>query len=173
MVKDLLRILGTACILTGIALHFLNFTNSNHAISQSETELEIIHLQEKLKQTEEALADLQQASTAAKKPAEEHEKDVSNEEIPTENEDSETNSDKRDSTGQSTEKSSSVTTLIIESGDNSTTVSKKLMDLNVVEDAKLFEAYLVEHNLAQKIQIGEYELNKKMSRKEIASLITS
>ncbi len=152
MVRDIIRTLGTACIISGIVLYFVNGTgdNANEDIGKSQLHEEFIYLQEKLQKTEEELAKLQQASSAAQKSAAENE-------------------------SQDDEKPENVqeTVLHIKQGANSTTVANDLVRLGLIQDAGQFESYLAQYKLTGKIQIGEYTLDESMSIETIASTITS
>lgn len=152
MLKDIMRILGAACILTGIALYFLDEASDglDDEIGKSQLQAEIAALQEELQTTEAALAQLQQASSVADKPSAENEK-------------------------KKVEDTEAIheTVLHIKEGANSTSVANDLVRLGLIRDAGQFDSYLVERGLANKIQIGEYTLDESMTIETIASTITS
>lgn len=152
MLRDIMRILGAACILTGIALYFLDGASDgvDDEVGKSQLQAEIAALQEELQTTEEALAQLQQASSAANKSSAENEK-------------------------KKTEDTEAIqeTVLYIKEGANSTSVANDLVRLGLIQDAGQFDSYLAQHELSGKIQIGEYTLDKSMSMETIASTITS
>jgi len=57
-------------------------------------------------------------------------------------------------------------------GDSSDTVSKKLEELGLIEDAKSYNRYLCDNGYDRKLNIGSYEITKGMSQEEIAKIIT-
>ncbi len=64
------------------------------------------------------------------------------------------------------------TIIAIEQGSDSTTVAKSLEEAGIIEQAKAFNDYLVDHGFASKIRIGEYEVNETMDFQQIAETIT-
>lgn len=148
MVKDLFRIIGAACILTGISLYFSfgmpsddKLTDQNKALTE-----DMAALQEKLQKTEEELAHLQtlgvEATTSDEKKSEE----------PTEND---------------------PVQLTIEIGTTSKDVAEELANAGIIEDAEAFNQYLTDNQFAKNIQIGEYEIHDTMNEASIAKLITT
>lgn len=62
--------------------------------------------------------------------------------------------------------------LIVQPGMNGTQVAELLADLKIIDDAEAFIQYLIEQNLTTKIEVGQFELNSKMTFEEIAKIIT-
>lgn len=72
------------------------------------------------------------------------------------------------------EKSTLVTFSIdIVSGTNSTEISQKLQQANIIDDANAFETFMKENDYSRFIQIGQTTLNSEMTHQEIAEAITS
>ncbi|MGP4061704.1 hypothetical protein [Halobacillus sp. H74] len=72
------------------------------------------------------------------------------------------------------EKSTLVTFSIdIVSGTNSTEISQKLQQANIIDDANAFETFMKENDYSRFIQIGQATLNSEMTHQEIAEAITS
>lgn len=72
------------------------------------------------------------------------------------------------------EKDNAVTyTLSVESGMSSIKISDILEANNIVDDAESFDQYLEDEGFSTKLQLGEYELSSKMSRYDIAELISN
>ncbi|QAS54185.1 endolytic transglycosylase MltG [Halobacillus litoralis] len=72
------------------------------------------------------------------------------------------------------EKSTHVTFSIdIVSGTNSTEISQKLQQANIIDDANAFETFMKENDYSRFIQIGQATLNSGMTHQEIAEAITS
>ncbi|WP_416149363.1 hypothetical protein ACM26V_24480 [Salipaludibacillus sp. HK11] len=63
--------------------------------------------------------------------------------------------------------------LSVEQGMTSKDISNRLVTLNIIESARPFEQELSDKGLENRIQIGEYTLNNKMSIEEIITMITS
>ena len=57
-------------------------------------------------------------------------------------------------------------------GDSSDTVSKRLEEIGLVEDAKTYNRYLCNNGYDRKLNIGSYKITKGMSYEEIAKIIT-
>ncbi len=155
MLREFLRTIGAACLIAGAALYFINDIGekTGDKVGGSELKEEITQLQTKLQRTEEELANLQQATSAAAKSSTE---------------------DAVDEIQQETVNAPVVKTILfIEQGDNSTTVANDLARLGMINDTREFESYLAEKNLAGKIQVGEYDLDTSMTTEMIAALITS
>lgn len=57
-------------------------------------------------------------------------------------------------------------------GDTSNSVSKKLEELGLIENAKSFNKYLCEKGYERKLNIDTYEIKLGTSEKEIAKIIT-
>ena len=64
-------------------------------------------------------------------------------------------------------------TLTITSGMTSSDISSLLEEAGVIQNKMDLDDYIVDQNLAGKIQIGEYEVNSSMSIKQITELITN
>ena len=62
--------------------------------------------------------------------------------------------------------------LEIVSGMFSHDIAVVLAEKNIIDDANQFETYLEENGYSKRIQLGTFELNAKMSYKEIAKIIT-
>lgn len=62
--------------------------------------------------------------------------------------------------------------LIISRGDTSYPVSLKLKELGMIDDAEKFDTYLVEHNYANRMRVGEHSLKKGMDYHAIAEAIS-
>ncbi|KIL44405.1 hypothetical protein [Jeotgalibacillus soli] len=62
--------------------------------------------------------------------------------------------------------------LVIDSGMMSQEISESLERVGIIANATEFNSYLVEHEMTNRIQIGEYELTSQLSIEEIAALIT-
>ncbi|MBD8069148.1 hypothetical protein [Bacillus sp. PS06] len=63
-------------------------------------------------------------------------------------------------------------TLEIQSGMTSLEIARQLENVEIIEDATKLNEYILEQNLAEKIQIGSYQLTSDMTNQEIAALIT-
>ena len=63
-------------------------------------------------------------------------------------------------------------TVVIELGMSSWHVALLLEQLNLVEDAQLFEDYVQERNIATKIRAGKYEFTTSMTLAEIVEALT-
>lgn len=79
-------------------------------------------------------------------------------------------SNKEEASKESTELTKKV--INIRSGMTSIDVSILLEQTGIVKNQKEFDEYLVDNKLNDRIQIGKYELNSKMTFAEIAELIT-
>lgn len=159
MVKDLFRIVGAACILTGIFLYFSFQTEADSELLEKNEILnqEIGELQLKLKKTEEELAHLQTLRTEA--------------ELPENNEDSEDVDDEQNTTTEDEVQAKQIT-LLIEAGTTSKDVANELESAGIIEDAATLNLYLKDNHLEKSIQIGEYQVEETMSIETIAQLIT-
>lgn len=162
MIKDLTRIIGSACILASAILYFFPNTSTEQSSENVQLKSEVSALQSKLDDTTKELASLQLSLKESEKPAEENNKEKAEETV-------EAKSDE----AASSSVPSGTATLLIESGMGSTTVANELAKAGIIEDAAAFELYLTQNKLAGKIQIGEYELNESMSYQEIIDRITS
>ena len=146
MIKDFLRIIGAACILSGIFLYFSIGAGNNDTPENKHKALteEIIKLRDQLQKTEEELAHLQTLSLDTASPVEEAEN-----------------------------KQPIAFTLIIEHGTSSIDVANELKTAGMIDNADAFNTYLTSHDLAKNIQIGEYTIAAGMSTEEIAKQITT
>ncbi|TFD97514.1 endolytic transglycosylase MltG [Jeotgalibacillus salarius] len=62
--------------------------------------------------------------------------------------------------------------LSVEAGMTSPEIGDQLFSGGIIDDEDVFNEYLVDQNLTDRIQIGEYDLNSTMSIEQIAKLIT-
>lgn len=62
-------------------------------------------------------------------------------------------------------------TLTIYAGANSYTVSKKLAEVGLVADAKVFDDYLCDNGYSKTVRVGVYKIAKGTSEEEIARII--
>lgn len=143
-----MRIIGAACILTGIFLYFSPNTQSDTALTNQNKVLneEIAKLQGKLQKTEEELAHLQTLSAEATAP---------NEEKIVEEDDRKQ------------------LQLKIEAGTTSKDVAEELDAAGIIENAEAFNQYLTSNQFSKNIQVGEYDIDDTMTNEEIAALITT
>lgn len=158
MLKDLIRIIGSACVIAGAFLYFNPTGISEDVVESATLQTEIDTLQSKLDKTTKELANLQLSIKEAEQPVEEKPEDTIEDAA-------EDTSSEQNSTDKSI--------LVIEPGMGSTTVANELAKAGIVEDASAFEFYLAKTELAGKIQIGEYELDSSMSYEKIVDVITS
>ena len=61
--------------------------------------------------------------------------------------------------------------IVIVRGDNSYTVSRRLQEAGLVEDAREFDAYLVDNGYSKSIRTGTYEIPLGATWEEIADII--
>lgn len=131
--------------------------NAKDVVNKDELHEEISILQDTLNRTEEELANLQLATSAAEEPA---------------NKDKSDNVEEVDDSEPATP--SLVKTLLrIEPGTASSSISYELERSGIIERATEFEDYLATNELSVKIQIGEYDLDSSMSIEKIAKIITN
>ena len=159
MLRDLLRTIGAACIIAGTVLYFMDTSDGNAKddINKDELREDISILQETLNRTEEELAELQLATSAAEK---------------TTTEDATSESKEASDPGLSAPPLIK-TLLHIEPGATSSSISYELERSGIIKQATEFEDYLTTNKISGKIQIGEYDLDSSMSVKEIAKMITN
>ncbi len=62
--------------------------------------------------------------------------------------------------------------LSVESGDTSDDIATRLESLKIIDNPSEFITFLKENNYAERIQIGKYELNSKMTLEQVAKVIT-
>lgn len=148
LLKDFLRVIGLACIISGIGLFFITSSADEPQIITVNKELktEISTLQSLLQKTEAELADLQTATRNAEKPAEKEAKEDENQVI--------------------------AFTLHIEEGMTSKDVATTLENEQIITDSEEFNMYLTDNHFSGKIQVGEYALDAEMSYEAIAKAIT-
>lgn len=159
MLKDLLRIIGTACIITGISLYFID---SNDAVTpnadvEKALRLEIATLEKTLQKTEEELANLQLITS----------------EQPEASDDEPATDAVNDKNDEQIEEPATGLTLEISEGTSSLDVAELLTEKKIVSDVDEFNDFLTNHGYAKKIQIGIYKIDQSMSPKDIAELITT
>ena len=70
-------------------------------------------------------------------------------------------------------KSNDIIELVIERGDTSEIVANKLMKLGIISNKLGFEENLSKKDLAKRIKVGVYEINKDAKISEIIELITA
>lgn len=63
-------------------------------------------------------------------------------------------------------------TIVVEPGNTASMVCDKIEAAGIVEDGSVLKDYLINHGLADFINIGSYTLSKDMSLKEIAEILT-
>lgn len=61
--------------------------------------------------------------------------------------------------------------IVVNKGDGSDTVSRKLYEAGLVEDAKTFDRYLMQNGYDRKIAAGSHEIPVNASDKEIAEIL--
>ncbi|MER2088484.1 MAG: hypothetical protein ABS920_02020 [Sporosarcina sp.] len=160
MIRDMLRILGTACILSGGILYFINEKEYIPVSEKRQLQAEVEELSGELAKTKELLATAQTISTVKEhEPAAEEKKMDSKKDV------TESNSSDKDTTIR--------TILLIEAGSNSAIVSADLERMGIVEDAAIFDAFLADNGLTGQIQIGEHKIDSSMDFHAIAKEITS
>ena len=71
-----------------------------------------------------------------------------------------------------TESSRKTVTITIYSGDGSQTVSKRLKEAGIVEDAREYDRYLCENGYERRLRVGNFEIPVDASDEEIAKIIT-
>ncbi|MDS9471064.1 endolytic transglycosylase MltG [Sporosarcina pasteurii] len=153
--KDILRIIGVACILSGTFLYFI--TNSTEQESEilaenNELKYEISALETKLQQTKAELANLQTLTSEANQSSDSQQQEID----------------------EASNDSTLVETILhIESGTSSKDVANELANASIIEDPDALNTYLKTYDLAKKIQIGEYRLDSSMSIEKISKLITN
>ncbi|MFD1926560.1 hypothetical protein ACFSFY_00535 [Sporosarcina siberiensis] len=157
MIRDILRTIGVACILTGTFLFFENTGKEPINNDASQQDLQIKDLEDKLSATQNELSKLQTATSVSQK----------------------SKTEKSEDENKIVEKESESETEIIiktlftiQPGTDSTSVGYELLRQGLIKDNIDFETYLTTENLSGKIQIGEYELDSSMDIKTIVELIT-
>lgn len=154
MIRDILRTLGTGCLLAGGVLYVTNSVDNSAGTDLRQAKQQINQLQSELDITKQELAIAQTTSSLDQKhPIQ------TNDNLP--NDDS------------STTPSPSHHILTIEPGSNSTIVSAALEKAGLIENAEEFNAYLARNGLSGKIQIGDHEINTSMDYSAIARKITT
>lgn len=155
MIRDILRTMGVACILTGTFLFFGNTGKEPIKNDSSQQDLQIKDLEDKLSTTQSELSKLQTATSAAQK----------------------SKSEKTEEENKVVEKEPETEIIVktlftIQPGTDSTSVGYELVRQGIIKDNMDFETYLTTEDLSGKIQIGEYELDSSMDIKTIVNRIT-
>ena len=75
-------------------------------------------------------------------------------------------------TPEATASPKATVTIIVQKGDGSDTVSRRLAEAGVIEDASGFDRYLIEKGYSRKISIGTYEIETGLPEEEVAKIIT-
>ena len=133
--------------------------NAKDDANKDELHEEISILQDTLNRTEEELAKLQLATSAAETSA---------------NEDGDSESESEEASNPESSAPPLIKTLLhIEPGATSADIAYQLERSGIIKHATEFENYLIKNELSGKLQIGEYDLNSSMSVKEIAKMITN
>lgn len=70
------------------------------------------------------------------------------------------------------DESKKTVTIVINSGDGSHIVSKRLEEAGIVEDAWEYDKYLCENGYERRLRVGSYEIPVDASDEEIARIIT-
>lgn len=157
MIRDILRVLGGGCILAGGILYFTIESNSSTHSEMLQLQNKTEKLEKELMKTKEALAIAQTASAVKKIPKEE--KEIKGSKV---------------SVNEDFPKEPIINTILtIELGSNSSVVSATLERLEIIKDAALFDAYLVDNDLTGKIQIGEHKVDSSMDFHAISKEITN
>lgn len=159
MMKDMLRGVGIGCILAGGILYF---SDTEPELSDAELyKSQLDELQSELDKVKKDLA-IAQTLTSSK---------TGNTVV----QNSATNEGKNESKAGNGNTSKPVTKIIltIESGSTSTTVAQKLERAGIIQSAKELEQYLIDNNLAGRIQIGVHEVDTSMDLDTIAHIITN
>ena len=157
MIRDILRVLGGGCILAGGILYFTIESNSSTHSEMLQLQNKTEKLEKELMKTKEALAIAQTASAVKKIPKEE--KEIKGSKV---------------SVNEDSPKEPIINTILtIELGSNSSVVSATLERLEIIKDAALFDAYLVDNDLTGKIQIGEHKVDSSMDFHAISMEITN
>ena len=63
--------------------------------------------------------------------------------------------------------------IVVNSGDSSETVSRKLFEAGIVADAREYDKYLMENGYDRTITVGNHKINVTASKEEIAKNLTS
>ena len=83
-----------------------------------------------------------------------------------------TESTEQDPTQTSEVQNGDVVVIIIQKGNSSYTVAKKLADAGLVEDAKAYDAYLCRNGYDKRISVGTFEIAPGSTQEEIAKIIS-
>ncbi|WP_432358598.1 hypothetical protein [Sporosarcina sp. UB5] len=159
MMKDIFRGVGIGCILAGGILYYTNSTTEQMDSKQYESQLE--DLQTELDNVKKELAVAQMQSPSLEDVAE--------------------NYNSNDGVGETEQESESINEempvtkiiLTIEAGSTSSTVANKLERARIIGSANELEQFLIDNNLAGRIQIGEHEIDTSMDIGTIARIITN
>lgn len=145
MIRDILRTIGTACILAGGILYFTTNSENSSTEEMQQIQNEVKKLQSELAIAKEELAIAQTISSV----------------------------EASDSTSESSFEIFDNYVLRVERGSNSKIVSTTLERIGVIQNASEFDVYLATNGLSRKIQVGEYELDPSMDYGTIAKIITT
>ncbi|MCG7336381.1 hypothetical protein MHZ95_14020 [Sporosarcina sp. ACRSM] len=151
MIRNLLRAIGIGCLLAGGILYMTTSDEESAGTDVRQMKEQIAQLQSELATAKQELAVAQTTSSVDTK-----QKREANGSLPSEDPAS----------------SSSHYVLTIEPGANSTVVAAALERAGMVENADEFNAYLTRNGLANKIQIGDHEIDSSMDHSAIARKIT-
>lgn len=169
MMKDLLRILGSAAIIAGIALYFIPTTEE--ITSEKALQEEIVTLKEKITSSEELIATLQASIATNEDKAQEEQPKV---EAPESKQEDNVAKEQESVESTSDNKPNSPTKeFSIKPGADSIQVSQELQDAKIIKDAAQFQTDLETEDRSANIQIGNYELSPAMTHKEIIKIITA
>lgn len=153
MKKTAIRFLGIGLFLAGTIIQ-LEHRLSNDDISSTGDAQAYKQSQQELSEVKKQLAQLQlNLNNAQKEQPKQNEAEVSKQEVssPTVN----------------------AFSLSIESGMTSSDISLVLEEAGVIQNKMDFENYIVDQGLSSRIQIGTYEVDSKMTIKQITELITN
>lgn len=159
MIKDILRGAGIGCIIAGGILYFTN-TDLEQADSE-QYKIQLDELQAELDKVKKELAVAQTLSSP----------NTGN----TDSQNSNASKEKTESNSNSETNSKPITKVIltIEAGSTSKSVAENLEQAGIISSAKELEQYLIDNNLAGRIQIGVHEVDTTMDLDTIARIITN
>lgn len=143
MIRFSLRAIGFGCILAAAILFFTPSEDKANKKSVEAMQQQIKSLTDELNRTKEELAIAQTASSV---------ETVVKEETSTTNEPK---------------------IITIQRGVKSSDVAATLERMNIIKDSKAFDDYLKDHQFANKIQIGTFEVDASMDFEELAHQLTT
>lgn len=161
MMKDILRGVGIGCILAGAILYFTNNENDFAASDAEQYKSELDELQIELDTVKKELAVAQTLTSSKTEKSAGKNTDASEGKTET----------KPDS--ESPSKPITKIILTIEAGSTSATVADKLERAGIIGSATELEQYLIDNDLAGRIQIGVHEVDTTMDLAAIAGIITN